>query len=307
MNKNKIESYFFLGILSIIWGSSFILMKKGMLAYSAPQVASLRIFIAGLVFIPFVIKHFREIPWNNYKYVLIFAFLEIGFPPYLYTFAQQHIDSSSAGILNSMVPIFTLATGVVIFRLRYNLLTTLGVFVGLLGALIITYMKSIGASGSQFDMSNSWGLLILIATFFYAIAGNVLKEHLNEVPGAMVTGLSFVSMAIPAGIYLFADGFVGVTFSGGEHVIQSLLSVTILSVFGSALAILMFSKLIQVSNALFASFVTYLIPFVSLLWGWLDNENISLVHFSSLAIIFLGIFLASSGEKRNKTNVNLVH
>ncbi len=282
------------------------MMKKGMLAYSAPQVASLRIFIAGLVFVPFLIRHFREIPWAKFKYILIFALLEIGIPPYLYTFAQQHIDSSSAGILNSMVPIFTLATGVVIFRLRYNLVTTLGVFVGLLGALIITYMKSSGSSGSLIDLSNSWGLLILIATFFYAIAGNVLKEHLNEVPGAMVTGIAFVSMAIPAGIFLFSDGFIGVTFSGGEYVTQSLLSVTILSVFGSALAILMFSKLIQVSNALFASFVTYLIPFVSLLWGWLDNENISLVHFSSLAFIFLGIFLANIGEKRQKAKIYLI-
>ncbi|MEI6090762.1 MAG: DMT family transporter [bacterium] len=297
MSKSKLDSILLLSVLSIIWGSSFILMKKGMVSYSAPQVASMRILFAGLVFVPTIILRFKSIPWNKFWYILLFGVLEVGIPPFLYTFAQTRVDSSSAGILNSLVPLFTLAIGMVVFKLRYRWTTTLGVFIGLFGAFIITFMKNGGTGEGLVNLGNSYGLLIVFATLLYGIAGNLLKEKLNEVSGTMITAVAFVTLAIPAGIYLLTTNFFSIPLSNSAN-LYSLGAIVVLAVFGSALAILLFSKLIKLSNALFASFVTYLIPFVSLLWGWLDGENISIVHFSSLFVIFLGIYIANKSEKR---------
>jgi drug/metabolite transporter (DMT)-like permease len=297
MKNFNFKSVVLLIVLSIIWGSSFILMKKGLLAYSASQVASLRILIAGSIFLPYIIKQFKTIPWHKFKFIFWFAVLEIGLPPYLYTFAQEHVDSSTAGILNSLVPLFTLFSGIILFKMRFNWLTAFGVFVGLLGAFIITFIKSGSSSVSILDFSNHWGLLIVIATLFYGIASNILKENLGDVSSMMITSLSFVTVAIPAGIYLFTTDFIYIPLSQAQN-LHSLLAITILSVFGSALAMFLFNILVKLSNALFASFVTYLIPFVSLFWGWLDSENISLFHFSSLIVIFIGIYIANAGEKR---------
>jgi drug/metabolite transporter (DMT)-like permease len=299
MNKNKSESFLLLAILSIIWGSSFILMKKGMLTYSPSQVASMRVFFAGLVFVPIFIKQFRNIPWDKFWWILLFAVLELGIPPFLYTFAQIKVDSSSAGILNSLVPLFTLLTGIFMFKHRFHWLTTSGVFVGLLGAFLMTYFKSLSLDGTSINIANSFGLLIVLATLMYGLAGNILKEHLSDIPSSLLTSVAFVSLAIPAGIYLFSTNFVDIPLSIPQN-LSSLLYIILLSVFGSALAIFLFSKLIQRSNALFASFVTYLIPFVSLIWGWLDGEHISAIHILSLLIIFGGIYLANLGEKLEK-------
>jgi drug/metabolite transporter (DMT)-like permease len=288
-------------ILSLIWGSSFILMKKGMLSYSPSQVASMRVFFAGLVFVPILIKQFRNIPWNKFWWIILFALLELGIPPFLYTFAQTRVDSSSAGILNSLVPLFTLLTGIFMFKHRFHWLTTSGVFVGLLGAFLMTYFKNLSIGDTTFDLSNSFGLLIVLATLMYGLAGNILKEHLSEIPSMLLSSIAFVSLSLPAGIYLFSTNFISIPLSDHQNLL-SLIYIVLLAVFGSALAIVLFSKLIQKSNALFASFVTYLIPFVSLLWGWLDGEIISLVHIFSLLIIFFGIYLANFGEKIEKYN-----
>ena len=291
----RTESYIYLITLSLIWGSSFILMKKGLLGYSPTHVASMRIFFAGVVFIPILIKQFKEIPWDKFGWILLFAILELGFPPFLYTLAQTRVDSSSAGILNSLVPLFTMLTGIILFKLRFHWLTTTGVFVGLLGAFLMTYFKSLSISHTSFDIANSYGLLIVLATFMYGLAGNILKEYLSEIPSSTLTAVAFVTLAIPAGIYLSTSNVMNIPLK--EPHLSSLFYIILLSVFGSSFAIFIFSKLIQKSTALFASFVTYLIPFVSIIWGWLDGEKISIIHFLSLLIILSGIYLANLGER----------
>jgi len=183
------------------------------------------------------------------------------------------------------------------FKHKFHWLTKSGVFVGLLGAFFMTYFKSKTAGSAIMDFSNSYGLLIVLATLMYGIAGNILKEHLSELSSSLLTSVAFVSIAIPAGIYLFTTNFTSISLSN-THNLTSFLYIIILSVFGSALAIFIFSKLIQKSNALFASFVTYLIPFVSLVWGWLDGENISFWHLLSLFVIFFG-YLPCKFRRKN--------
>ncbi len=294
MQKDKAYSIVLLVVLSIIWGSSFILMKTGLTAYSWQQVAAMRISIAGLIFIPYVLFKIKAI--KKLKYILLFAFLEVGFPPFCFTFAQQYVDSSTAGILNSLVPLFTLLTGLFLFSVKTDFLKILGVSIGLFGALLIVAFKQ--GSATFMDFSNAYGLLIVLATLMYGIAGNVLKEKLSDVSSMLITATSFTCLGIPAAIFLFSTGVTDIPLSNA-HNLKAFLSITTLSIFGSALAIVIFNVLIKKSTALFASFVTYLVPFMALFWGALDGENISYIHFLSLILILLGISIANKKIKNH--------
>ena len=297
MDRNKSEAIGILVVLSIIWGSSFILMKKGMLVYAPDQVASLRIVLAAIVFLPYFIIKIRKV--KKLKFILAFAFLEIGIPPYLYTYAQTVVDSSTAGILNSLVPLFTLIAGALIYKIKADRMKVAGVFLGLLGAVLLVYYKS--DTSLTFDIANSYGLLIVLATLMYGIGGNILKEHLEEVPGTVITATAFVMMAIPAGIYLSTTNIFDISLAEPQN-LKAMSYIAILSFFGSALAIVLFSILIKKSNALFGAFITYFIPFVAIFWGYSDGENIHIMHFVSLLTILAGIYLANK-ESYKKPSV----
>lgn len=298
MDKDRIKALGLLLILSVIWGSSFILIKKGLVSFSALEVGALRIFISAIIFLPFLLAQFKKIPWNKSMYMVLFGALEIGFPPFLYSFAQLKVDSSTAGILNSLVPLFTLLSGMILFKIKFGIFKFIGVFLGLIGAILLIAQDSTGnISISNIDFGNIYGVLIIIATLFYGIATNILKEHLQNIPSRLIMAVAFSSMGIFATFILIQQGFfVKPIFS--ETYINSFLAVLVLSAIGSALAMLLFSKLVQLSNALFASFVTYLIPFVALIWGSLDDEHVTILQVFSLIFIFAGIYIANISYRR---------
>jgi drug/metabolite transporter (DMT)-like permease len=211
MNKDKLHSIILLVILSLIWGSSFILIKKGLIGYSPAQVGALRVVIAALVFVPYIIRYFKKINLKTYGFILLFGLMEIGIPPYLYAFAQTVVNSSTAGILNSLVPLFTLLTGFIIFRVSVNSYKVIGVILGLIGAVLLVFFKS--GDFSSVDFSNSWGLLIVLATLLYGLGRNILKEYLQDISDIQITALAFVSMGIPSGVYLFSTDFIYITIN----------------------------------------------------------------------------------------------
>jgi len=300
--SNKVKSIMFLILLSFIWGTSFILIKKGLLAYSPAQAGALRVAIAGIVFVPYVIKNFRKINFSVYKYILLFGLCEIGIPPYLYAFAQTQVSSSEAGILNSLVPLFTLLFGFFIFKVPTNFYKVTGVLIGLVGAILLIFFES--GDFENVDFSKSLGLMIVLATLLYGFASNIIKVYLQNESSIMITGVTFISVAIPSIIYLFSTDFFSVTFANPDA-LNSLGALTLLALMGSALAMVLFAKLVQISNALFASFVTYLIPFVAILWGIIDNEYISPMSIIALVMILGGIYLANLERRKNNDKVNL--
>jgi drug/metabolite transporter (DMT)-like permease len=290
MKKNKIQSFIILIVLSLIWGTSFILIKKGLIGYPPNQVGALRIVLAALVFIPYAIKNFRKLDFHLYKYILAFALLELGIPPFLYSYAQTVVNSSTAGILNSLVPLFTLLIGFIVYKVPTNKFKVLGVMIGLLGAILLVFFKT--GDFTTVDFANSWGLLIVLATLMYGLGSNILKEYLQDISDMDITSIAFISMGIPAFFYLLTTDFFHITFTH-PNAPTAFGSIALLSVFGSALAIFLFAKLVKKSNALFASFVTYLIPFVSMLWGLLDGEGITPIQILSMLMILSGIYIAN--------------
>lgn len=295
MKGNKWLNFILLGTLAIIWGSSFILMKRGLVVFAPSQVASMRILFSGMIMLPYVLFSLRKVSFGQLKYILIFGVLNAGVPPYLFATAQTILPSSTAGVLNALTPLFTLFTGVLFFSVSFNMRKLAGVILGLLGSFIIIFVH---AGNNLFAFHNFhvmlFGFLIVFADLLYGMSNNINKTYLQQVPAMLISGFAYTCMAIPAGIYLFTGTDFTDKLSSGLPAFHAMGYILILAVFGSALAMVLFSTLVQKSNALFASFITYLIPFVALSWGFLDGETIGLVQFLSLGIIFFGIYIASA-------------
>ncbi|PCI93570.1 MAG: EamA family transporter [Flavobacteriales bacterium] len=284
LNK-KIWQWITLLFLAIIWGSSFILMKKGLEVYSHSVVAALRISIAFLVLIPFAITSLKKVRLKDWKYIIFTGIVGNGIPAFLFTLAQTKVASSLSGMLNSLVPVFALIIGVILFKSKPLKSQIIGIIIGLLGAIGL-----ITSNGLNFENSNiNYSLLIVLATLCYALSVNVIKTYLKEINSIHIAALSFFSLGPFTIAYLFTTDFVNVSISNPFSNI-ALIYIVILSVFGTALAIILFNMLIKKTSTLFATSVTYLIPIVAIFWGFFDGEKINILQLISVIIILTGIY-----------------
>ena len=284
--EKSIKNYLILIFLAIIWGSSFILMKRGLEVYSYTQVAALRLFIAFLSLLPFIFRAFKKVAKKHWGPIIITAFLGNGIPAFLFTKAQTHLDSSFVGILNSLTPLFTLLLGIYFFKSRPNKTNILGVIIGLTGAFILSSSNLDGVFAINF-----YTLLVVLATLFYAISVNVIRKYLADLDAISISTLAFLFIGPASGTYVFSSNFM--LFLNTDRGISALLYIAILAVICTSLAVVIFNKLIKDSSAIFASSVTYLIPAVAISWGVLDGENILFSHIFGAAIILCGVYLVN--------------
>lgn len=283
--------YFYLIILSLIWGSSFILMKKGLEVFSYEQVAALRLFITFIVLIPFVFSALKKIKRKHYVPILVAALFGSGIPAFLFTLAQTYLDSSFVGILNSLTPLFTFCIGIIIFNQKYHKINLLGIFIGLIGAIFLS-LNNLNQSISI----NIYVYLVVFASLLYAISANVIKRYLYDLDSTDITTIVFLIVGPLSGVYIFSTDFI-VLFDNNKAY-ESLAYITILAIICTALAGVMFYKLIKISSPTFATSVTYLIPIVALFWGFIDGEKLIGQYFVGVALIFSGLYLV------NKKSVN---
>ena len=274
-------------ILAFIWGSSFILMKTGLKSFSSEQVAGIRILLASLVLLPFSIKNLKFLKKEDVKSLLIVGFLGSFIPAFLFTKAQTQIDSSLAGMLNSLSPVFTLIIGMLLYKTNFKSLQALGIVIGLIGALGLI----VSGDGLSIGNVNAYTLLIVLATIFYAINANEIKSQLSHLTGIQVTSLAFL-FTLPASIiYLLTTNFKPV-FTNPSWTIH-LLSIAALGIIGTALAALLLNIIIRNTSAIYAQSVTYIIPIFAIFWGLMDGEMISALHIVSMCFILLGVYLTN--------------
>ncbi len=273
-------------LLAIIWGSSFILMKKGLEVYTWNQVGAIRMLVSFIVMFPFVWSKFKEIDASRWKFIAISGFCGNLIPSFLFPLAQTHIDSGLAGIINSLTPLFTLLVGLIFFKTQISANRISGVFIGLVGACIIILAKSKGIITTD----SMYSLFVVLATVCYAFSVNILRHKLTHVDAILITGFALMFAGIPAGIYLFTTDFIPRTQTA-EGALLCLSAIIVLAVFGTAISTVLFNRLIKVSSALFASSVTYLIPFVAILWGLGFGERIGFLHLIGLSAILVGVYL----------------
>lgn len=290
--SNKFISWTIFIVLCAIWGSSFKLMKDSSIALSASQIASLRIFSAGLVFIPFAVFHFGKIPVGKRGLVILSAVFGNLLPAFLFAIAMTKLDGSLGGILNSLTPLCVAVTGIAFFRTRISSQKLLGVLVGFGGLVLLTVTPVLmGQKSIEFTNLN-YSLLILLATFLYGINVNMVSQYLRGVNPVHIATVSLAFMTIPTAIVLWWQGFQHLDFNDSK-VQGAILASTGLGVFGSAIATALFYILVKRAGGLFASLVTYGIPFIALMWGVFDHEAISLLQILCLGIILIGVYLAN--------------
>ena len=287
--EKKFWQWIALFVLALIWGSSFILMKKGLASFSSSQVASIRIFASFMFFSPFFLKNLKLINRKNLKSLLIVGFLGSAIPAFLFTKAQTVIESSLAGILNSLTPMFTLIIGWLFYKSSINLRKITGILLGLFGAIGLIYNGL-----NVFNSINIYSLLVVLATICYGITANEIKTNLKEMDGVKITMLGFLFTGPFAGIYLLFSKFPNADVD--KNIYTNLGFVLILALFGTVLALILFNNLIKHTPLLFSVSVTYLIPIIAIMWGVIDGEIITLIHLLWMGIILLGVFLINKAE-----------
>ncbi|MBK0370605.1 DMT family transporter [Flavobacterium agrisoli] len=279
--------WLYLFVLSLIWGSSFILIKKGLIGLTAFQLGSLRIIFAALFLLLIGFKSLLKIPKKQWKYIAMTSLFGTFLPAYLFAIAETQIDSSTTGILNSLTPLITLLIGVLAFGILVKRRQVLGVFIGLLGSSLIVFS---GAANHP-NQNYYYVILILIACFCYALNVNLIKKYLSDLNSLSITTGNFVILLFPALIILFGTGFAEVVQI--QKVQESLWFILILGVMGTGIANVVFFKLIQISSPVFATSVTYLIPIVACLWGFLDGELLSPFQLIGAFGVLIGVYLSA--------------
>jgi drug/metabolite transporter (DMT)-like permease len=274
------------GLLALIWGSSFILMKKGLTHLSAFQVASLRILSAGIVLLPAGWNKFRTILRKDVFLIFLSGLLGTFFPAYLFCLAETRLDSGLAGILNALTPLFTLIIGAIFFQSKLSWHKWTGVLIGMTGLILLV------SSGQEIHLGQAgYAGFIVLATICYGINVNLVNRYLKHISSTLLAAVAFALLIIPSLIILLWTGFTNLAPS--KAVAISISASVLLGVIGTAIASILFYELMKKAGALFASMVTYGIPFVALFWGVLDGETIGWLQAGCLLLILCGVYLAN--------------
>ncbi len=290
--NTNLRSWLILGLLAIVWGSSFILIKKGLVAFSAVQVGCLRMSFSALAFVPLLLAKWKKVDWSKLRYLIVVGLTGTAIPALLFATAQTQISSSLSGILNSLTPLFTLLLGILLFGTSFHWLKLLGVLLGLSGAALLIVLGS--RSGLE---GNVWyGLLVVLATICYAISGNTVGAHLREMNSLLIGAASFGLVGIPGLLYLLLGTDFVARLSAGPQAWESLGYIAILALVGTVAASVIFFRLIQWTSPLFGSTVAYLIPIVAILWGLLDGEPVGWFHLLGMSFILSGVYLSRQGN-----------
>ena len=294
--SKKVNQVLTLVILGFIWGSSFILMKKGLNSYPPVEITLYRIFIVFIVFLPLGIKDFFKIQKKTGIVLLISAIIGSVIPYFLFIKAQTKIDSSLNGILNSITPLFTLILGVLLFKNKTNLKAVLGVFLGLMGACGLIFLSK---GDGEWTGTFLYAIFPVIGSGCYALNINLIKNFLKEVPALKITSWSFILIGPLAGFILFFNtNFTHHLIYEDENYIN-FLYINILGILGSGIAFWVFNLLIKETSSVFASTVTFLIPIIAILWGVIDGETFSPLQAILCLVIFTGIYLIKSKPSTN--------
>ena len=267
-----------------------MLMKEGLKAFTPYQVASLRMLSAGLVLLPFAFKALRQIPKEKMGLVIFSGILGNFIPAYLFCIAETQIDSSLAGILNSLTPMFTIIVGVLFFKSQTSAVKIIGMIIGFIGLSFLL------AAGKDVSLHNlSFASLVLLATLFYGINVNLVGKYMQNLGSLNIASVAFAFLIIPSIVVLYFTNYFTNNFSD-PIVIKSLMASSLLGIVGTSVATILFYFLVKRAGILFGSLVTYGIPVVAVIWGLVDGEKLNFIQVLCLGLILLGVYIVNRGH-----------
>jgi drug/metabolite transporter (DMT)-like permease len=288
----KGRKWLYLGVISLVWGSSFILMKKALIGLAPFQIGAMRILISGVLLFVVAFDKIIKIEKRHWLPIAQVAFIASFFPAFFFAFVIDEIDSSVSAVLSSLTPLITMILGALFFGFAYQKKQIIGIFVGLLGTLLLILS---GVENNP-DQNYFYTLLILLSSIGYALSLNIIKSKLQDANAMAITAGGFLLLFPFAFLVLLFSGFEELNFSR-EIVQHSLGYVFLLSLLGTAFAKVLFNKLVQISTPVFSSSVTYLITVVAVSWGFIDGERLSFYQIVAISVVFTGVYLVNKKKR----------
>jgi drug/metabolite transporter (DMT)-like permease len=288
-DNSRFTAIFLLIILALIWGTSFILMKRGLIVFSPDEVGAIRVSAACMVLLPFAFSRLKELPKSQYWKPFASGMMGIFIPAFLFATAQTRMESSIAGVLNSLTPIFTLIIGIFVFKQKFKPLAAVGFLLSLAGTVLLIMARS----GGQLGGVNFYAFLIVIACILYGCNVNFLKFQLAGLSSMTITSLALLFIGPLAIVYLFAFTDFTTNLAEVPGAWAACGYLVLLGIMSTSVATLLFTKLIKISSPIFASSVTYIIPIVAVIWGVIDGEHLYVGHYIGMATIIGGVYLAN--------------
>jgi drug/metabolite transporter (DMT)-like permease len=283
--------WLYLAVLSLIWGTSFILIKKGLTGLTAIQVGSLRLVFAALFLFSIAFKKLLKIPKKSWCYIALTALFGTFVPAYFFALAETEIDSAITSVLNSLTPLNTLILGILFFGATFKRNQIWGIIIGLTGSCILILNGAL----QHPEQNYFYAILVLIATLCYAVNVNLIKKYLSHLDPLSITAGNFLILFLPALGILFYTNFFSICHQ--VKVQEATFYIFILGVLGTGIANILFFKLIQIATPVFATSVTYLIPIVAIGWGLFDDEILTVVQILGAFVVLLGIYVSNHNKK----------
>jgi drug/metabolite transporter (DMT)-like permease len=286
--QTRTRAYVLLGILALIWGTSFILIKQGLKVFAADEVGALRVSAACLFLLPMALRQVKTLQRSDYWKLFASGMMGIFLPAFLFAAAQTHMESAVAGILNTLTPLFTMIIGAIVFRQRFALNAIAGILLGLIGALTLSLSRNGNVTGF-----NAYALFIVLGCLSYGCNLNFTKFKLPHLKSTTITSVALLLIGPLALVYLlqFTDFTMKLTHIAGGW--RAAGFVVLLGLMSTSIATLLFNELVKLRGPMFTSSVTYLLPIVGLFWGFIDGEDLGTGHFIGLAAIMVGVYLAN--------------
>lgn len=291
-SESALKAWGFLIILALIWGSSFILIKRGLLVFSPGEVGALRIVAAGTVLLPLSLPRLKDLNKRQVKNLLAVGLLGSFIPAFLFAKAQTQLSSSLTGVFNAITPLFVVIIGALFFNARITKRNTLGLVIAFIGVVLLLLVKE-GTGFADLSDINAYALFVLLACVCYGINLNIIKYRFVELKPVAITAISLLMVLPFALIYLFAFTQFSFKILHVPGAVTAAGYITLLGVMGTALALILFNIMVKVATPVFASSVTYLIPVVAIMWGLLDGEVLLFGHYLGIAAVILGVWVGN--------------
>lgn len=290
--NQRLKSWLLLILLSLMWGSSFILIKKALLVFTPGEVGAFRIVAAGVFLLPLAMPMVRTLSRKQIKHLIIVGLVGSFIPAFLFAKAQTQLSSSLTGVLNALTPLMVVVIGATLFRARITRRNALGLLIAFMGvSVLVLYSEESG--WDILSGINYYAFFVLAATVCYGFNVNIIKYKFVVLKPVTITAISLMMVLPIAAFYLFA--FTSFSFKV-MHVEGALVAagyIILLGVVGTALALIIFNMLVKLVSPVFASSVTYLIPIVAVFWGVLDGEVLLPWHYVGIVGVILGVWIGN--------------
>lgn len=297
--KNTVKSWLLLILLALIWGSSFILIKRGLEVFSPGEVGAYRIVSAAIVLLPLSLTRVKSLSTKQVKNLIVAGFVGSFFPAFLFAKAQTQLSSSLTGVLNVLTPLFVVLVGAFFFKAKITKRNGIGLAVAFVGVLLLIGVRDGGGLFFLGDI-NSYVFYVLLATLLYGINLNIIKYWFVALKPVEITAISLLLVLPVALIYLFMGTAFSFKVLHHEGALEAIGYLTILGVLGTALALIIFNGLVKLATPVFASSVTYLIPIIAVFWGVFDGETLVVGHYFGIAATLLGVWIGNSKNKQSR-------